>query len=32
VENAFWKGIVGWINGQSSAAVEAQIQASRASN
>jgi alpha-glucoside transport system substrate-binding protein len=32
VENAFWKGIVGWVNGQSSAAVEAQIQASRASN
>ena len=32
VENAFWKGIVGWINGQSQAAVEAQIQASRASN
>jgi alpha-glucoside transport system substrate-binding protein len=32
VENAFWKGMVDWVNGTSQAAVEKQIQASRANN
>jgi alpha-glucoside transport system substrate-binding protein len=32
VENAFWKGMVDWVNGASQAAVEKQIQASRTSN
>ena len=32
VENAFWKGIVDWINGTSQTAVQTQIQASRVAN
>jgi alpha-glucoside transport system substrate-binding protein len=32
VENAFWKGMVDWINGSSQAAVEKEIQASWPSN
>jgi alpha-glucoside transport system substrate-binding protein len=32
VENAFWKGMVDWINGASQKSVEAEIQASRTSN
>ena len=32
VENAFWKGMVDWINGTSQSAAEAQIQASRNAN
>jgi alpha-glucoside transport system substrate-binding protein len=32
VENAFWKGIVDWINGTSQSAVQTQIQASRVAN
>jgi alpha-glucoside transport system substrate-binding protein len=32
VENAFWKGMVDWINGSPQAAVEKQIQAARGTN
>jgi alpha-glucoside transport system substrate-binding protein len=32
VENAFWKGMVDWINGATQSAVETQIQASRSAN
>jgi alpha-glucoside transport system substrate-binding protein len=32
VENAFWKGMVDWVNGSSQAAVEKQIQAARVNN
>jgi alpha-glucoside transport system substrate-binding protein len=32
VENAFWKGMVDWVNGASQSAIETQIQASRNAN